>query len=134
MGDECPRIVVETHLLNKKPRPHIDNHMLRVRELALDVQRVGQRDKDVLFSCAWWMARQRSCMHALDGSRGGVVDELSNPADPDCTTRRHSLNLACAAASCEYDPERCSTSSSSCFLTAVSCWGVRVSRETTGGC
>lgn len=62
------------------------------------------------------------------------MDELSNPADPDCTTRRHSLNLACAAASCEYDPERCSTSSSSCFLTAVSCWGVRVSRETTGGC
>jgi hypothetical protein len=80
--------------------------------------------------------RQRSCMRemVLAEKRGGLLNELSNPADPVCTTRRHSLNLACAAASCEYDAERCSTSSSSCFLTAVSCWGVRVSRETAKRC
>lgn len=46
--------------------------MLRVRELALDVQRVGQRDEDVLFPCVWWMARQRSCIRARrEEGKGG---------------------------------------------------------------
>jgi hypothetical protein len=53
---------------------------------------------------------------------------LSSP--PVLTIRRHSLNFAWAAASCAYDVERCSTSSSSCFLTALSCWALRVSRLT----
>ena len=41
------------HLFNKKPRPDIDNHMIRVGKLALDVERVGQGDEDVFFFCRW---------------------------------------------------------------------------------
>lgn len=46
------------------------------------------------------------------------------------TTRAHSLNFACAACSWLKESVRCSTSSSNCFLTALSCCELRLSRLT----
>ena len=102
--------------------------MVGVGQLAFDVEGVGEGDEDGFFfyfgGCVSECSRQteREREHAL-----------SNDDEPDWTTRRHSLNLARAAASWAYDDERCSTSPSSCFLTAVSCWAVRVVRSTVGG-
>lgn len=47
-----------------------------------------------------------------------------------CTQRRHSLNLFWAPWSWAKDEVKCSSSSSSCFLTCASCSGARVSRLT----
>lgn len=40
----------ETHLLNIKPRPHIDEDFLAIRQLPLHVERAGQWHQDVIFS------------------------------------------------------------------------------------
>lgn len=52
---------------------------------------------------------------------------------PPWTHRRHSRNLDWAAASWVKDVVRCSSSSSSCFLTWLSCGALKVSRLTVRG-
>ncbi len=70
-------------------------------------------------------------VHICATTPDGAAEDIP-PCENDSpwTQRRHSLNLLCAVASCVYERVRCSTSSSSCFLTAVSCCGFRLSRFT----
>ena len=75
------------------------------------------------------MRRQRGGPQCCPRDSGYV---LCDDSDRLCTHRRHSLNLFCAPWSCAKDEVRCSSSSSSCFFTWVSCCGSRVSRLTVG--
>ena len=122
-------MVVERYLFHVEACPDIDEHTVGIGELAFDVEGVGERDEDGFLFCGWalvWMLDQQEDLIKHKHKEHA----LSNDDEPDLTTRRHSLNLAWAAASWAYEFERCSTSPSSCFLTAVSCWALRVPRST----
>lgn len=62
-----------------------------------------------------------------------MADLHSDDAACSLTMRRHSRNLPCAACNWVKELVRCSTSSSSCFLTALSCGALRLSRFTDVG-
>jgi hypothetical protein len=128
-GEERGNTRNRWYLFHVEACPNIDEDPVGVGEVAFDVERVCERDEDGFVLC--YRVSIVSGVDDGDGSSEG--NALSNVDDPDLTTRRHSLNFAWAAASWAYELERCSTSPSSCFLTALSCWAVRVLRSTMPG-
>lgn len=42
------------YLLDVEARPDVDKDAVGVGELALDVERVGERDEDGFLLCFWW--------------------------------------------------------------------------------
>jgi hypothetical protein len=117
------------YLFHIEACPDIDEYPVGVGEVALDVERVCERDEDGFVFC-YQVSIVSDIDHGNGSSKGNALSKVD---DPDFTTRRHSLNFAWAAASWAYELERCSTSPSSCFLTALSCWAVRVLRSTMPG-
>ena len=93
-----------SYLFDVEACPDVDEHVVGVGELAFDVEGVGEGDEDGFFFCLVLCCFVSGLFSLVAGRWGeeGVREgrhALSNDDDPDWTTRRHSLNLARAAAS-----------------------------------
>lgn len=127
----------QNNLFYHEPCAHVHQDTIGTRQLATDIERVGQRDQDRFRAClrchlSFSFRSSGFCPFVPCGAwaddYGHGIPWLS--AARLCTHRRHSLNLFWAPWSWPKEFVRCSSSSSSCFLTCASCWGSRVSRLT----
>lgn len=115
-----------TDLFHVEAGPHIHDHPLRVCKLPRNIERSCQRYKDGPVYQDISVAR--SAARILFGQIPEIYDET-----PSLMDMTHSRNLACAARSLEKDVVRCSSSSSSCFFTELSCCTDSVARSTVKG-
>jgi hypothetical protein len=149
---------VETNFLDIEPSTNIHNHILVICQRARYVEGCSKRNENRLVCprntsahlhlryCSIHVSCIRSI--ALIGSQSRSTYELflhscprlprtgigsipwTSVETPVAILRRHSLNFACAARSCWKEFVRCSSSSSSCFFTWLSCWVERDARST----